>query len=251
MAELWIRVGEERVRAEALGEGRARLLAIPRGEQAALYDVVRYDPASRAPDEAGDSFALQEVVEPSGFRAYLSWAMLHRPRDFVQWRLEMERVGVVVEADAWLSGTVRTLILALPPSLSALEALVRFNRHARTVEVLCPLLAAHADDLDRAKSDLERVVALGLPDAELSYALAEAFEEQGAWDAAVTFWERLAHLLPTTVAARERLALAYAHLGVPTMAAAEFDRAADLAEEATHRQRLLAARDLMWEQSRV
>lgn len=251
MEEVWIRLGEEQVRAEALGAGRARLLAIPRSEQATLYDVVRYEPASREQGEAGDSFAFLGVAEPSGFRAYLSWAVLHRPREFVAWRLEMERLGVVVEADRWVTEQVRTLIVALPPSLSALEALVRFNRHARSVELLCPLLAAHANDLDRAKSDLDRVVALGLPDGELTYALAEAFEEQREWDAAVTFWERLAHLLPTTVAARERLALAYARLGVPTMAAAEFDRAADLAEESEHRQRLLAARDLMWEQSRV
>ncbi len=251
---IWLRLGEEeaeQVRAERVGPDRARLLEIPVSDGATIFDIVRYDPASAQAEREGSSYSFLSVVEPSGYRPYLLWAILHRPAEFDAWRAGMESRGLVVQPAARLRDGLRHLLIALPPALSALGALVLFNRHAPTVEIVCPLLAAHADDLDRARSDLERAVAWGGRDAELTYALAEAFEAQSQWDAAVTFWERLAHTLPSFAAARERLALSYAHLGVFPLAAAEFDRAAELTADATHRARLHAARDLMWDRSRL
>ncbi|MDQ4078553.1 MAG: hypothetical protein M3220_20220 [Chloroflexota bacterium] len=242
---------EGMVRAEAMGADLARLSEIPAVEDVEIYDVVRYDPASKREEPDGVSYRMEELVEPSDYRSYLVWAILHRPKEFVRWNEQMEEEGIIVEPGAWVTEQVRILRVALPSQLSALEALVRFNRHSRSVEVISPLLAAHADDLDRAKSDLERAVAWGANDVELTYDVAEAFEEEGHWDEAMPFWERLAHMLPTSAAAREHLAASYAHLGVYHMAATEFDRAADLTDDPTHRARLIAARDLMWERSKV
>src|SRR5690606_10584908 len=104
--------------------------------------------------------------------------------------------------------------VAIPPQMSPLSALVQANRAARTVEIIVPLLAADADDLDRAKSDLERAVGWGASDVALSSALGESFEAHGRLDEAVQFRQRLTHLLPDDVDTRARLAATYARLGV-------------------------------------
>lgn len=247
-----IRLDEnETLWAEELPGNQARLLEIPLSASANVYDVVRYSPYSIKPEKDGASYALEAIEEPSGYRAYLTWAVLHKPKEFETWRETMEAQQMVVEPAAWLTDAVRNLIIALPPYVSSLETLALFNRNAPTVEIVCPLLAAHADDLDRAKSDLDRAVAWGGPDPELTFAIAEAFEAAQRWDEAVGFWERLVNALPDLSAARERLAVAYARLGVFTMAANEFDRAADLSDDAGHRRRLVAARNLMVERSKV
>jgi tetratricopeptide (TPR) repeat protein len=247
-----IRLDEkEKVWAEELTGNLARLLEIPLSASANVYDVVRYSPYSIKPETDGASYALEAIEEPSGYRAYLTWAVLHKPKEFERWREGMEAEGIVIEPAAWITDTVRNLIIAGPPYVSSLETLARFNRHSPTVEIICPLLAAHADDLDRAKSDLDRAVGWGGPDPELTFAIAEAFEEAQRWDEAAGFWERLVNALPNLSAARERLAVSYARLGVFIMAANEFDRAAELSEDAEHRRRLVAARDLMVERSKV
>lgn len=243
--------GDEWVWAEALGDGQARLLEIPSREMLNVMDVVRYDLHSLAEGEEAPRYWLEGVVEPSGYRTYLAWAVLHRPAQVEAWQAALREAGIIVSLGAWRTEEVRQISLALPPQLSALAALVRFNRHGPQVELVCPLLAAHADDMERAKSDLERAVAWGGPDAELTFALAEAFEQQGEWDEACVFWERLAHALPTLPAAQERLAIAYAHLGVFPHAATAFDRAATLTDDPDHRRRLEEARDLMWDRSRL
>lgn len=243
---------EEWVWAEVLDDGQARLLGIPRSETLNVRDVVRYDPTSASEVDGVQRYWVQGVVEPSGYRAYLAWVVLHRPAQVEEWLAAMAEVRILVSFGEWVTeGEVRQATVALPPDLSALAALVRFNRHAPQVEIVCPLLAAHADDMERTKSDLERAVAWGGPDAELTFALAEAFEQQSEWDEACVFWERLAHALPTLPAAQERLAIAYAHLGVYPHAATAFDRAATLTDDPDHRRRLEAARDLMWDRSRL
>ncbi|MBA3533677.1 MAG: hypothetical protein H0T73_17305 [Ardenticatenales bacterium] len=243
--------GEEVILAEPLGQDLARLLDSPMSNVGALYDVVRYDPSSAQRSDQGMIYRMVEVTAPSGYRAYLTWAVHHKPQQVERWQEELEKEGIVIRPHEWVNDRVRQLIIALPPTLSALEALVRFNRTSPTVEIVCPLLGAHADDLERAKSDLERAVAWGGLDAPLTYAIAEAFEEMSRWDEAMPFWERLAHTLPSYASARERLALNYARLGVFPHAATEFDRAAHLTDDPEHRRRLEAARDLMWERSRL
>jgi tetratricopeptide (TPR) repeat protein len=252
---IWIRTDEEagdRVDAEQLDEDRARLLEIPASGRASIYDVVRFDPESEVLRDGRSTYQMREIVEPSGYQGYLCWALLHKPQEFAAWRGRMEESGIVVQPGEWATTSqVRVLFLALPPSVGALRALAFFNRHAQQAEVICPLLAAHADDLDRAKSDLERAVAWGAPDAELTYAVAEAFEEMKRWDESMAFWERLAHILPELAEARERLAISYARLEVFPLAATEFDRAAHLTDDPEKRRRLEGARDLMWERSRL
>ncbi len=247
-----IRLNEdEMVWAEELDGNLARLVEIPLSATANIYDVVRYSPYSVRVERDGASYRMEAIEEPSGYRAYLTWAVLHRPDAFVAWQEQMAEQQIVVDPAAWISNSVRNLIVAMPPYVSSLEILALFNRHAPTVEIICPLLAAHADDLDRAKSDLDRAVAWGGPDAELTFAIAEAFEEAQRWDEAVTFWERLVHTMRGFGPAHERLATTYARLGVFTVAAAEFDRAADLTEDPEHRRRLVAARDLMIDRSKL
>jgi hypothetical protein len=191
------------------------------------------------------------VTAESQHRLYHAYAIIHRPKEWVGWKGRIEEQGVTIEAGKWLGEQVRDLTFELPPPMSPLAALTLFRQHAQVVEIVAPLLAAAADDLERAKSDLDRAVAMGASDAELTYAIATSFEARDEWDAAVTFWERLSHILPDVPATREHLAIAYARLGVFVMAATEFDRAAQLAEEPEHREKLLKARDLMKEQSRV
>jgi tetratricopeptide (TPR) repeat protein len=251
-----IRVGDEHERevilAEVLGENRARLIAIPiRQQWLGIFDVVQYEPASAQAEGNGTSYALVTVHQHSGYRAYPAWGVMHRPRDYDSWVTEVENGGVVIQEGHWATGSVRQLWVAVPPQMSILSALIRFNRAARTVEIIAPTLAADADDLDRAKSDLERAVAWGGSDSELTYALAMTWERQERIDEAITFWERLSHLLPDDISVRERLAANYARLGVFPHAALEFDRAATLAEDSDVRLRLEAARDLMWQKSKT
>ena len=242
----------EMVLAQAVGDCHAQLLDIPRATGANIYDVVRYDLESRQQEEDGISYRMLEVVEPSGYRAYLTWAVIHKPRQFHQWRSKIQRKQIVIQVGEWVNRRVRHLIIALPPDLSALEALVLFNRHSAMSEIICPLLAAHANDLDRAKSDLERTFAWGAPKAELTLAVAEAFEQMKRLDEAMPFWERLAHdLMPDSASMRERIAISYARLGAYPQAAHEFDYAAFLTEEPDHRRRLEQARDLMWKRSKI
>jgi tetratricopeptide (TPR) repeat protein len=251
---IWIRTDEEtgdRVDAERLDGERARLLEIPASGRASIYDVVRFDPASEVLIDGRSTYQMSELLEPSGYQGYLCWALLHRPQEFGAWRGRVEESEIVVQPGGWATSRVRILFLALPPHLGPLQALAFFNRHAQQAELICPLLAAHADDLDRAKSDLERAVAWGAPDAELTYAVAEAFEEMKRWDESMAFWERLAHILPEVAEARERLAISYARMEVFPLAAAEFDRAAHLTDDPEKRRRLEGARDLMWERSRL
>lgn len=240
------------VRAEILDDHRAKLVEIPRQAGLNIYDVVRYEAASQREEPNGVSYLLSKIIEPSGYRAYLTWAIVHQPRNFYKWNLTMQRKQMIIQVDEWVNRRVRNIIVALPPHLSSLAALAFFNRHANLVEIVCPLLAAHANDLDRAKSDLERAYAWGAPEAELTLAVAEYFEEQNLVDEAMPFWERLAHdLMPTSVAMRERIAISYARLGVYPQAAHEFDYAADLAQDPEHKAQLERARDLMWKQSIV
>lgn len=251
-----IRVGDGRERelilAEAIGDHRARLIAIPtHHEWLGIFDVVQYDPASAMDEGNGSSYALVAVQDHSGYRAHQAWAIHHRPRDYEQWVTEQEKAGIVIQEGQWATRTVRQLWVAMPPQMSVLSALIRFNRAARMIEIISPTLAASADDLDRAKSDLDRAVAWGGSDAELTYALAMTWESQERIDEAITFWERLSHLLPDDISVRERLAANYARLGVFPHAALEFDRAATLAEDPTLRLRLEAARDLMWQKSKT
>lgn len=251
-----IRVGDDNdqewLLAEDLGNHQARLIAIPtRHEWLALFDVVLYDPASAQAESRGTSYALVSVQKHSGYRAYPAWAVHHRPRDYEKWVTAQEKGGIVIQEGHWATNTVRELWVALPPQITAFSALIRFNREARTIEIIAPTLAADADDLDRAKSDLERAVAWGGSDADLTYALAMNWEQQDRIDEAITFWERLSHLLPDDISVRERLAANYARLGVFPHAALEFDRAATLAEDPTVRLRLEQARDLMWQKSKT
>ncbi|MGH2543690.1 MAG: tetratricopeptide repeat protein [Ardenticatenaceae bacterium] len=237
---------------EEENEHELLLIEIPRSNAANFLDRVRYDPASAREEPGGISYLMEEVVDPSDYRCYLTWAILHRPTDFLAWIDKIEETNILLFPADWIANSlVRRLQVAIPGSVSDLEALVTFNRHARTVEIVCPLLAAHANDLERAKSDLERAIAWGANDAELTYALAEAFEGQRQWDAAMPFWERLAHILPDVADAHERLAINYARLDVYSLAASEFDRAAYLTDDPAQRERLEAARDLMWERSKL
>ncbi len=253
---MMIHIGEgeaqEMVLAEDMGNHHARLIAIPtRHEWLAIFDVVQYNPAPVESSNSGNCHALVAVQEHSGYRSFQAWAVLHRPREYEKWVAEMEAGGIVIQEGHWATGNVRRIWVAIPPQMSPLTAWVRFNRANRTVEIISPLLAAHADDLDRAKSDLERAVAWGGSDTELTHGLAMTWEEQERIDEAITFWERLSHLLPDDIAVREHLAANYARLGVFPHAALEFDRAATLAEDPGIRLRLEQARDLMWEKSKT
>lgn len=250
---IWLRVGETGapVRAERLSGGRARLLEIPPVDGAELHDIVRYEPEPAEPVEGAPAHQVAEILAPGGFRTYLAWALVHQNDQIGSWRAHLAERQILLRFLEPVSRDVRQMALALPETLPALQALTLLNRLARTVEVICPLLAAHANEIDRAKADLERAVGWGAPDAELTYAVAEALERQGEWDAAQPFWERLANILPEWGPAHERLALNYAHLGVFPHAAAAFDRASLLQEDPDHRARLEAARDLMWERSRM
>lgn len=252
--QILIRVDEEKnelVQAKGLGNDRARLLDIPLRADVNIYDVVSYDAQSGRKEEEGMSYGLGKVVQKSGYRAYLTWAVIHKPQAFYEWCRTMGRKQIVIRLADWVTSGVRNLIIALPPNLTALQSLIFFNRHIRQAEIVCPLLAAHADDLDRTKSDLERAIAWGGPDIELTFAIAEAFEEMGQWDESQPFWERLAHATPTLAVTRERLAINYAHLAAYPQAAIEFDRAADLTDDPHHRQRLQQARDMMWARTRL
>ena len=243
---------EALIQTKVLDDQHVQLMEIPRQAGVNIYDVVSYDPATLREEANGVSYLLSNIIEPSGYRAYLTWGIVHKPRDFYKWNLTMQRKQMIVQVDEWVKRRVRHILIALPAHLSSLEALAFFNRHARFVEIVCPLLAAHANDLDRAKSDLERAYAWGAPEAELTLAVAEYFEEQNLVDEAMPFWERLAHdLMPTSVAMRERIAISYARLGVYPQAAHEFDYAADLVQDPEHKARLEQARDLMWKQSIV
>ncbi len=251
-----IRVGDahdqEFIVAEEIANHSARLIQIPmRHTWLSIFDIVHYDPASAAETDHGTSYPLQTVLEHSGYSAFPTWAVHHRAGHYEEWAAEQEVAGIVVQEGEWITRAVRKIWVAIPPGMSVLSALIRFNRAARTIEIIAPTLAAAADDLDRAKSDLERAVAWGASDTELTYALAMNWESQEQIDDAIVFWERLSYLLPDDVSVRERLAASYARLGVFPHAAAEFDRAATLAEDPAVRLRLEAARDMMWQKSKT
>jgi hypothetical protein len=111
-----IRLNEdEMVWAEELDGNLARLVEIPLSATVNIYDVVRYSPYSVRMERDGPSYRMEAIEEPSGYRAYLTWAVLHRPDAFVAWQEQMAEQQIVVDPAAWITNSVRNLIVALPP----------------------------------------------------------------------------------------------------------------------------------------